>query len=88
MRRPRLIILDINLPGMNGKEILVRLRQTERWRRVPVLLFSTSNSEADKRFAARWNAGCMLKPSAVPDLLSLPEKFIRYCKEKEVPSGH
>src|SRR5215210_5461933 len=39
---PCLIILDINMPLMSGKEALVRLRRMERYEAVPVVLFTTS----------------------------------------------
>ncbi|QOV88780.1 response regulator [Humisphaera borealis] len=41
-RPPDLIILDINMPRMNGIEVLKRLRQNMLWRTVPVLVFSGS----------------------------------------------
>src|SRR6478672_9685717 len=50
-RLPCLVILDINMPGMNGREALIRIRQSEDFKRIPVVLFTTSSSEPDKAFA-------------------------------------
>jgi CheY-like chemotaxis protein len=41
-RPPDLIVLDINMPRMNGIEVLKRLRENILWRTVPVLVFSGS----------------------------------------------
>ena len=44
---PSLVLLDLNLPTMNGLEVLKRLRQHERTRLLPVVVLTTSDSERD-----------------------------------------
>jgi two-component system, response regulator len=44
---PALVLLDINLPKINGLEVLRRLRQEERTRYLPVVVLTTSNEERD-----------------------------------------
>ncbi|MES2505585.1 MAG: response regulator [Verrucomicrobiota bacterium] len=44
---PALIVLDLNLPGLNGKEVLRAVRQHPRMKRTPVVIFSTSSSPQD-----------------------------------------
>jgi two-component system response regulator len=44
---PRLVLLDMNLPRLNGIEVLKRLKMEERTRNVPVVVFTTSKQEAD-----------------------------------------
>jgi CheY-like chemotaxis protein len=46
-RRPRLVVLDINMPGMNGVEVLRRLRGDPATRDLRVVMFSTAKDEAD-----------------------------------------
>ena len=60
--RPYLIITDINMPRMNGIELLRKIRQSERCRDSIVFVLTTSNDEQDKIDAYDLNvAGYMLK---------------------------
>jgi two-component system, chemotaxis family, response regulator Rcp1 len=45
--RPDLILLDLNLPGKDGRKVLAELKGDPSWRRIPVVVFSTSQSERD-----------------------------------------
>ncbi len=45
--RPKVILLDLNLPGRDGRELLKRLRADERTRHVPIVMVSTSASRED-----------------------------------------
>ncbi|KPK65901.1 MAG: hypothetical protein AMK73_01575 [Planctomycetes bacterium SM23_32] len=45
--RPGLILLDLNLPGMRGHEVLERIKQDPQLRRIPVVVLTTSGEEAD-----------------------------------------
>jgi CheY-like chemotaxis protein len=44
---PDLILLDLNLPRMDGREVLARIKGDERLRRIPVVVLTTSSAEAD-----------------------------------------
>lgn len=46
-RKPDLILLDLNLPRLTGREVLQRVRATELLRLVPVVVLSTSNRQED-----------------------------------------
>jgi CheY-like chemotaxis protein len=62
MPRPYLIITDINMPRMNGIELLRKIRQSEHCRDSIVFVLTTSNDEQDKIDAYDLNvAGYMLK---------------------------
>lgn len=60
---PSIILLDINMPRMNGIEFLRLAKQDERLRRVPVVIFTTSKEEQDRLDSFDLGAaGYMLKP--------------------------
>ena len=44
---PRVVLLDLNMPGLNGLEVLRRLRADERTRRIPVVMLSSSGHPSD-----------------------------------------
>ena len=46
--RPDLIILDSRLPRMDGKDFLEKVKATEKFQEIPVVILTTSNSERDK----------------------------------------
>lgn len=67
---PRIIILDINMPKMNGIEFLKVLREDENLKNISVFVMTTSNEDSDKINAYNLNvAGYILKPLSF-------EKFI------------
>ena len=45
--RPGIILLDLNLPGIDGREALRRIKQSSKLSRIPVIVLTTSNDERD-----------------------------------------
>jgi CheY-like chemotaxis protein len=76
---PCLVILDINMPVMNGREALQAIRSHDELQKLPVVLFSTSNSTADKLFAESYEATLITKPVEFSNLEIIVEKFIDHC---------
>ena len=67
---PHIVILDINMPKMNGLEFLQELRKDENLKHISVFVMTTSNDDSDKLNAYNLNvAGYILKPLSF-------EKFI------------
>src|SRR5690349_555059 len=59
---PCLVILDINMPVMNGREALQAIRNHSDLSKLPVVLFSTSNSPMDRVYAENYKAILITKP--------------------------
>src|SRR5258708_3850974 len=44
---PHLVLLDVNLPKVNGHEVLMYIKNNERFKSIPVIMLTTSSSEKD-----------------------------------------
>ena len=60
MRRPDLILLDLNMPRMDGREVLSELQNDPRLRHIPVIVLTTSEGEEDILSAYEMNANCYI----------------------------
>jgi CheY-like chemotaxis protein len=80
--KPCLVILDINMPRMSGKEVLVEIRKTAELKDTPVVLFSTSSLQQDIEFAKRHEAGFITKPIDARQMEIIADQFIEHCTEE------
>ena len=76
---PCLIILDINMPVLDGKETLSLIKKDERFRAIPVVVFTTSASELDRMFCQRHNTTMITKPPAYHNLESAVMHLLDFC---------
>lgn len=61
--RPDLVLLDLNLPGKDGREVLAEIKMDPVLRRIPVVILTTSNAEADVLKSYDLYANCyIVKP--------------------------
>ena len=61
--RPDLIILDLNLPKLDGREVLQKVKNNSAFRRIPIVVMSTSNSDRDISSSYDLHANCyIVKP--------------------------
>ncbi len=58
--RPDLILLDLNLPKMDGKEVLKKVRQDPELTDIPIVVLTTSQNEEDILKAYRLHANCYI----------------------------
>lgn len=58
--RPDLILLDLNLPRKDGREVLAEIKFNEAWRRIPVIVLTTSHAEEDVFKAYDFYANCYI----------------------------
>ena len=61
--RPDIILLDLNLPRMDGREVLARIKQDDNLKTIPAIILTTSGAEADVVKTYQLHANCyLLKP--------------------------
>ena len=80
--KPCLIILDINMPLLNGKDALIKIRQMDGLGMLPVILFSTSSQPLDKSFAKKYDAGFVTKPLEQAQMEIITDQFIDHCTDE------
>ncbi|WP_018342577.1 response regulator [Cytophaga aurantiaca] len=75
--RPDYIFLDLNMPGMSGRECLRELKKHSDLSCIPVIIFSTSSDPHDKEETKKLGAvDFITKPSKTSDLVKLLNNFI------------
>jgi len=58
--RPDLILLDLNLPRKDGREVLSEIKSDDKFKRIPVVILTTSQAEEDILRAYHLNANCYI----------------------------
>lgn len=77
---PCLIILDYNMPELNGAEILKILEKNERYDSIPKLVWSTSGADSYKDLCMSLGASdYVVKPSSVNELTNLAKYMLTFC---------
>lgn len=83
--RPRLMMIDINLPGLDGIELLTRIRSNPNLRHVAVVMVSSSTEERDIRKAyARGCNSYVTKPVDIRALQSLYASVANYWTQTNI----
>ncbi len=80
--KPCLIILDINMPALDGKQTLIQLRAIPDFEEVPVMLFSTSTLPSETIFARNYNAGFVTKPLHTKQIHLLVDRLMVHCTDE------
>jgi chemotaxis family two-component system response regulator Rcp1 len=70
--RPDLILLDLNLPKKDGRQVLAELKESPTLKCIPVVILTTSASEADIRGSYQLHANCFItKPVDLEGFLTV-----------------
>ncbi|WP_276374631.1 response regulator [Chryseolinea sp. H1M3-3] len=77
---PCLIILDLNMPILNGIQTLKELKENPRFTKIPKVILTTSDSEENKSKCYSYGAtGYFVKPSRMTEIVTTVEKIVSYC---------
>ena len=80
--RPDLVLLDLNLPGINGQEVLAAIKHDPRLVTIPVVVLTSSQNEADVAGAYRQLANCYVtKPVDYQDFTDTVQRIERFWLE-------
>ena len=82
--RPELVVLDVMLPGVDGIELLRRMRASTEYRDIPVIMATARGAEYDKVLGLDLGADYYLaKPFGVMELVSCVKAVLRRCRPEE-----
>lgn len=83
--KPELVVLDIMLPGMDGIQILKKMRENKEFRDIPVIMATAKGEEYDKIHGLDLGADYYLaKPFGVMELVSCVKAVLRRCQPKRI----
>jgi CheY-like chemotaxis protein len=84
--KPGLILLDLNMPRMNGIEFLQVVKQDQNLKRIPVVILTTSQEEQDKLDSFNlYVAGYMVKPVSDEKFVNILQVVHQYWTLSEIP---
>jgi CheY-like chemotaxis protein len=76
---PSLIVVDINMPKMDGKQTIIALQQDKDLSDVPIVVLSTSTNSIDKLFFQRKNIEMISKPFEFQIFNKVASQLLSYC---------
>ena len=87
--RPSVILLDLNLPGTDGREVLKQIKNDPDLKSIPVVVLTTSDSDKDIKECYQYGANSyMIKPSNWGDFFKMMENFKNYCLGSAILPDH
>ena len=81
---PSLLVIDYNMPGMNGGELLMRLKMDDTLRAIPVAMYSTGMRNLEQKLRTLGAEYCFEKGNQIGEVYALAEKLKSIIDGKEV----
>jgi CheY-like chemotaxis protein len=74
---PSLIVIDLNMPLMDGKQTLKWLKEQDGLKEIPAMVFTTSSREEDIKYCQAYGCSFFRKPTLYRDLLHIIQTMLR-----------
>jgi len=81
---PDLLVLDLNMPVMDGKEVLVWVKEEAGLKDIPVMIFTTSSREEDIKLCQKYHCTFFRKPTLYRDLLHIVQTMLQMANQKTI----
>jgi CheY-like chemotaxis protein len=76
---PCLIVMDFNMPLMNGRETFEQIKNDEVLARIPIVIFSTATSHIDEAYFKENGIENFRKPSNAREMELIAQQLLKYC---------
>src|SRR3984957_8266189 len=76
--RPHLILLDLNLPKMDGREVLAHIKEDENLKTIPTIILTTSEAEVDILKSYQLQANCYINKPVQLEAFEAIVKSVNY----------
>jgi CheY-like chemotaxis protein len=81
---PLLIVLDINMPRLNGKETLAAIRKHPKYQYIPVVVYTTSINSADEEYCRQLGASWVSKSTTIEGVKQVAKVLAEFCDLQHV----
>lgn len=81
---PLLVVLDINMPRLNGKETLSAIRNHPRFQYTPVVIYTTSSNATDEEFCRQLGASWVSKSPTIEGVKQVAKVLAEFCDLQNV----
>jgi CheY-like chemotaxis protein len=76
---PCLVLLDINMPLMDGREVLEAMKNDPDLKKVPIVVFTTSSGQREKQFCESYSVEFVTKPNRVAEFKKVVAQLLVRC---------
>lgn len=81
---PCLIVVDLNMPGISGKELIAMIRNQPHLDAIPIFAFTTSTLPSDKDYCACFQVKCITKPLYFEHLKNIISDMLAHCNLENI----
>ena len=78
-KHPCLLVLDINMPILGGRDLLAIIKNDPGLKHIPIVVFSTSSNPADVEYCKQFNVELITKPFDMTLLINAARQLVSYC---------
>ena len=76
--KPVVILLDLNMPGKDGRDVLKEIKGNKNLKTIPIIVISTSSSDKDRETSYQLGANCFVtKPDSFRELIDITDSIAR-----------
>jgi CheY-like chemotaxis protein len=81
---PLLVVLDMNMPKMDGKQTIVALKKHQQFKNLPVVVYTSSDNKTDAMFCNKYSAHYMVKPWDIQHIQQAAKRIAGFCMDAPV----